>query len=226
MTLICFSAGTQAQYQWSCSPLDTANNRYLLPDLGIRNDGDAADNRELLLASADAVYVFPLPSSLNCSGRVSALQYCYEGSNLGTEQSIFRLIILQQSGSTFTVNNTVLVRSTPSDQICTRGFVIFLWRSVTHCCDTLTLEMSNQFNLPASNFAFGTISINGLFAYLPTVTPLDVDHYRFDQSAVSTTVGSTISVGTGNLRSDRTVRLLQFYLSKSIIIFLCIGENE
>ena len=177
-----------------------------------------------LSVSHDDVYIFPVPSTLNCSGTVSAVQYCYRGSTLGTEQSIFRLLIMQRSGSTFSITNTVMVRSTPTNPICTSKLVFF--GTVNYCCDTLTLDMGDQFSLPASNFAFGTISINGLFAYLPTVTPLDMDHYRFDQSAVSTTVGSTISVGTGNLRSDRTVRLLQFYLSKSIIIFLCIGENE
>ena len=162
------------------------------------------------------VYIFPLPSSLNCGGTVTTIQYCYDGSSLqlGTEQPIFTLLILQQSGSTYTVNNTVLVRSTPTTQICTSRFVLTVFRTVNHCCDTLTLDMTDQFSLPASNFAFGTVSINGLFAYDATFTSQDVDHYRFNPADVSTTIGSTISFSTSNLMNDRTVRVLQFYLSK------------
>ena len=217
--------GTQAQYQWSCSPLDTANNRYLLPDLGIRNDGDVADINNRLISSATEVYIYPLPSSLSCGdgGTVTSFQFCYQGSNFGTEQSIFRLLVLQQSGSTFTITNTVLVRSTPTDQICTsREVPRFLLPPVTvnYCCDTFTLDMAVQFSLPASNFAFGTIAsgTNLFLAYSAgnnDNSNLLVDHYRFNQEDFDATEGSTFTVDNDNLMNDRSVRLLQFFISKS-----------
>ena len=221
-----YTAGVQAQYQWSCSPLDTANNRYLLPDLGIRNDGDVADIRDRLTPSATDVYIFPLPSSLSCNdGTVSAVQYCYFGSNFGTEQSIFTLLILRQSGSTYTITDSVLVRSTPSDQICTRVLVIF-----NYCCDIITLDMPDQFSLPASNFAFGTIASreNLFLAYDPdddANSNLLVNHYRYNQEDFDATEGSTFTVDNENLMTDRSVRLLQFFISKhftSLSLIFCI----
>ena len=209
--------GTQAQYQWSCSSLDTANNRHLLPDLGIRDDRDVANIALRLITSSTDVHIFPLPPSLNCSGTVSAVQYCYEGDNLGTEQSIFTLLILQQSGTTFNITNTVLVRSTPSNPICTSQF-----RRLTYCCDVLTLDVADQFSLPTTGFAFGTIASreNLFLAFNPSSvvnSNLLVNHYRLNENNFDTTEGSMFTV-TSDLMDDRTSRLLQFFISKSIPI--------
>ena len=213
--------GIEAQYQWSCSPLDTANNQYRLPDLGIRDDGDVADISDRLFPSSTEVFIFPLPSSLSCGdgGTVISFQFCYQGSNFGTEQSIFRLLVLQQSGSTFTITNTVLVRSTPTDQICTSRSILLVG-TVSYCCDTFTLDMADQFSLPASNFAFGTIASgsNLFLAYNPgnnDNSDLLVDHYRFNQGDFDATEGSTFTVDNNDLMNDRSVRLLQFFISKS-----------
>ena len=184
-----------------------------------------ADIADRLAASFTEVYIFPLPSSLSCNdGTVSAVQYCYFGSNFGTEQSIFTLLILQQSGSTYTITNTVLVRSTPSDQICTRVLLIF-----NYCCDIITLDMADQFDLPASNFAFGTIASreNLFLAYNlnnDANSNLLVNHYRFDQENFDATEGSTFTVDDDDLMNDRSVRLLQFFISKYFSLIYAISN--
>ena len=210
-------AGIDAQYQWSCSPLDTANNRYILPDLGIRDEDDVGDNRfNLFPSNTDVVYIFPLPSTLNCSGTVSAMQYCYGTSvnNLGTEQLIFTLLTLEQNDLIFIINNTVVVRSTPSRDICTRREVVI---NFEYCCDTLSLEIADLFFLPVSNFAFGVIPVS-ILAYNPTFSvndPFLVEHYRFPTSVIGTpAVGNMFTLDGANLVTDRSLRLLQFFISK------------
>ena len=99
-----------AQYQWSCSSLDTANNRYLLPDLDIEDDSDVASRSDGTFVSVTALigedYIFPVPSALNCGGTVSAIQYCYIGDRIGIrDQLVFTLLTLQQNSMDFTITD-------------------------------------------------------------------------------------------------------------------------
>ena len=95
-------------------------------------------DRLTTLSPFSDVYIFPLPFPLNCSGTVSALQYCYIGSNLGTQQSVFTLLFLQQSGSNFTVTKRLPVSSTPTNMICTNrdfgGFIAMVTLIIAVTC--------------------------------------------------------------------------------------------
>ena len=208
--------GIDAEYQWSCSPLGTANNRYILPDLGIRNHDDVANNAANLLPSdTTVVYIFPLPSTLNCNGTVSAMQYCYiDWLNLGTEQLIFTLLILEQNGLTFTINDVAMVTSMQRRRICTRRFDIenfFQSGTYEYCCDTLLLDM-HQFALPVQNFAFGIIPVS-ILGYHPSITANNrflVEHYRFSTSVIGTpAVGNMFTLVEANRATDRSLKLLQ-----------------
>ncbi len=86
------ATGVEAQmYEWSCSPLDASNNRYTLPDLRYGDDENVASIRGGLLLSGLDIY--PVPSTLNCSGTVLAVEFCYTGlrSNVtyGTNYPVF-----------------------------------------------------------------------------------------------------------------------------------------
>lgn len=57
-------------YQWSCSPLDTHNDRYYLPDLPLVDE-------ESLLTHYDNLFIYLIEAVVNYSGTVSAIRYCY-----------------------------------------------------------------------------------------------------------------------------------------------------
>ncbi len=114
--------GTNAQlYQWSCSALNTSTNRNTLPDLRYGDDENVASIRGGLLPSDLDIY--PVPSTLNCSGTVSAVEYCYAGLRsdvtYGTNHPVFTLLTLEQNGLTFRITGMISVHSTPTDQKCT-----------------------------------------------------------------------------------------------------------
>ena len=96
-----------------------------------------------------------IPSTLNCSGTVTAVEYCYRAgdSQLGTEQLVFTLLTLQQSGTTFTIIDVIPISSTPTSDICTSGVM-----DAQYCYDTLSLDMMNSFLLPTDNFSFGVVT--------------------------------------------------------------------
>lgn len=205
-------AGTDAlPYQWSCSALDTVRNGYFLPGLPYVDDPDGfvANNSIDFLPSATALlYIYPLPSSLNCSGTVSAVRYCYFDDNeLGTERPIFTLLTLEQNGVFFNITYLTRVFSTPTAQICTGT------SGSQYCCDSYTLRIMDQFHLPASNFAFGIIPASSvlLLGFNQVVNPeYVVEHYRETPSTFET--GATIEVGSSV--TDRALRLFQFFIGK------------
>lgn len=218
-------------YQWSCSSLDAANNRYTLPDLGELNEADIDIAHMALLlhpSTAGEVYIFPVSSALNCSGTVSVVKYCYYGEWLGREQLIFTLLTLQQNGFNFSIIDTIAIHSIPSDQICTsREFSAngANASTVQYCCDTSTLDVNSHFILPTPNFAFGIIpamvntsvvtalasrasnpiAYNG--GYFPDFR---VQHYRLPNTFV---VRNMFLLGKMNRQTDRTLRLFQFMIS-------------
>ena len=125
-------------------------------------------------------------------------------------QTIMTFLTLVRNGATYTVSERIQARSTPSEEICSAGSDIV---GVMHqyCCDTLALDTSNQFTLPAPNFAFGIVSDSHVIRYnpaLPVNAQLLVDHYRFNTDA------NMFTFNSNNLRSDITLRTLQLFISK------------
>lgn len=185
--------------------MDTNNNRYSFPDLG----GDGG----IFTSSTNDLSIYPLPSALNCEGTVSALRYCYRLSNsdqFGNELTIFTLLTLEQNGTVFTVTNVIAVPSTPSGQICTG----IPFSSAQRCCDTLPLDMVDQFHLPTSNFAFGLLLLD-ISLYRFSTFSVRVSHHRLSASPEvgSPAIGDTITVG--DIVTDRSLRAFRFLLSES-----------
>ena len=189
-------AGLNAQlYQWSCSPLNPTSNLHFLPDL-LSTLFLPLDSELFGLSDPDEIYVFPVPSMLNCSGRVSEIRYCYQQNVLTDNNIIFTLLILEQSGSNFRVTNEIAVRESTPPQGCEN-----------FCCDAMTFNTEDSFPLPASNFAFGVIS-RALWAIRSSSGQYLVEHYRF----VAPLTGSTLS---GGIRAtNRALRLLEFGIGK------------
>ena len=210
--------GFNAQYQWSCSSQqqrDTIGDHYRLPDLGDRDDEDVAEFIFALeLSQIGVSYIYPIPSTLNCSGTVAAIGYCYRAgdSQLGTEQLVFTLLTLQQDTFDFMITDVIEIRSTPTSDNCTQISMS------QYCCDILSLDMMDSFLLPAENFAFGVVtstSVHLLEFNGQLVSEYIVEHFEYVQTGFGTPViGNTIALTMSNEVSDRTLRLLTFYISK------------
>ena len=210
------------QYQWSCSPQpDAIGDRYHLPDLEYGDDEDVVKIlRNLTLIESGTSYIYPIPSTLNCSGTVTAVEYCYRAVNsqLGREQLVFTLLTLQQSGLEFTITDVIPISSTPTSDICTLTSTylesLFSPPQYIICCDTLSLNMMDRFLLSAENFAFGVIAVN-LLTYCVGIYPqFLVDHFRYTQAEFSgPVIGDSITLTESNRGSDRALGLLQFFIS-------------
>ena len=198
-------------YQWQCSALDAAN-LYYLPNLPEGNDRAVAVLfGSYISSSAGTAYIYPVPSTqVNCSGTVSAVEYCYRGSTgqLGTELLAFTLLTLEQNGRNFRVTDRIDIRTTPHSQICT-GYQ-FILPNYQYCCDTTSLNMADRFILPASNFAFGIAIPTSSVSLLGYRSSLQVAHYQEAQTVIPN-VGSTFSVGN---QVTQGLRVLQFHMSK------------
>ena len=202
-------------YQWDCSALDSENGTefYSLPDFS--NIGVSITE-----PSEDSVlYIYPIPTTLNCSGTVSAVGYSYTvGTNqLDTEQWVFTLLILERSAQSFTVTDVINIHDTPTNQTC--GFVVTGLRPTRGywLCDALKiLNRTDQFSLPLPNFAFGIISTTdvGLFGFDTLFhSKLLVEHYRVGRAGQPVLrVGDTVTME--NMVTDRTLRAFQFYIGK------------
>ena len=153
-------------------------------------------------------YIYSAPSTqVNCSGTVSAVEYCYRGSDrqLGNEQLAFTLLTLEQNDRNFRITDRIEVRTTPHSQICTGS--IF---SIQYCCDATSLNMADHFPLPAPNFAFGIAIPTLSVSLLGYQSLFQVAHYQVSQ-AIIPSVGSTFSVGN---QVTQGLRLLRFQLSE------------
>ena len=198
--------------------MDTDNNIYLLPDLDIEEDRSVAILRSTLVSyNTNETYIFPIPFALNCGGTVTAIRYCYTGDSIGTEQSVFKLLTLQQINLDidFIITDVIPVRSNPTRDICTarpNGDI-----TIEYCCDTLSLDMRDRFPLPVPNFAFGVLNEAGLLMYNARRDDLFVEHFRFPNTVIGTaTSGGTITVSESDRQTNRALGLLQFFISKSI----------
>ena len=214
--------GFNAQYQWSCSSQqrrDTIGDHYRLPDLGDIDRDDVEDAVEFVhaleLSQIGVSYIYPIPSTLNCSGTVAAVGYCYRAGNsqLGTQQLVFTLLTLQQDTFNFTITDVIEIRSTPTSDNCIQI------SNSQYCCDILSLDMMVSFLLPAENFAFGVVTSSSVHHLLgfngKLVSEYIVEHFEYVQAGFGTPIiGNTIALTMSNEVSERTLRLLTFYISK------------
>lgn len=213
------SAGVHAQlYEWNCSALDTASNTFSLPDLEISNDYVSSIAVNVSISLTNIGYIYPVPSTLNCSGTVTEIQYCYFADGFGTGIFIFTLLTLEQSGLNFTITSQVDVQSTPTGQICTAGSPFVGINQ--YCCDTLTLDTMSHFNLPAGQFAFGIIPEFNMLSFSPAGFPsFLVEHFTFDMAdeVNMPIIGMTYTLNETNRQTEQTLRLFKFLISKYIV---------
>ena len=160
-------------------------------------------------------YIFAIPPESplrNCSGTVVSLQYCYQARNsdIGRNRTVFIFLSLTQNGMNFTVNRRIFIRTTPSNTICTNSS-----GSIQQiCCDTTTLNINNQFQLPSSNFSFG-VAINNPnvrpLAFTTSSTEYHVEQYK--ASLMLTNSGTMFTLSTSEKVNDSFL-LFRFVIGK------------
>lgn len=92
-----------------------------IPDFLFINNAAASDvtSGALTVTQFGLTYIFTIPAESeqrNCSGTVLSIQYCYEASNetIGSNQHIFNLLVLQQNGLDFTIEQARQVWNIPT----------------------------------------------------------------------------------------------------------------
>ena len=208
---MCYILSSGVDSQLQCSALDAANNLYYFPSLRgpLEGSDEIVAGLALLNTYASSIggvtYIYSIPSTqVNCSGTVSAVEYCYRDGN-GRALPAFTLLILEQNGLNFRITDRIEVRTTPHSQICTENLL-----SIQYCCDTTSLNMADHFILPTSNFAFGIAIPLSSVSLLGFRSSLQVAHYQVAQTVIPS-VGSTFSVGN---QVTQGLRVLRFRLSE------------
>ncbi len=202
---ICFWSvfvGSISSYEWRCSPFDTVNNKYYLPDFG----GTATVLGYTWQQSVvGTTYIYEVdPSTLTCSGTVTAVEFCYSRTT-GSDRDVFDLLILtRQDSNSIRVTKSIPIRFHPSSDQCDSS-------DSSKCCDVMTLTEQNQFNIPTSNFLIG------MNVETPNLAAPFVNLYsRFETTQYQLSVGrptaNSMLTLTGAL--TRPLRLMWFHISK------------
>ena len=80
-------------FRWKCSPLNETNNKYYLPDLE-----DWKNELEWEPSVFGRTYIYSVDGNkLNCSGTVTAVEFCYTPSSDSELRKVFTLLVYTQS---------------------------------------------------------------------------------------------------------------------------------
>ena len=143
-------------YKWTCSPYDSANDKYYLPYFG-----ETAFQFIWQSSTPGTTFIYPINGNdLNCAGLVTALEFCYTTtlpSNNPVGIDIFIFFLLDRLIATaFDITKTILVRATPFTAHCMNS-------NPRRCCEIMQFNNQDQFNITSSNLtvAIGPQLYNG-----------------------------------------------------------------
>ncbi len=151
---------------YQCQPSSEENGQFFTPNIPDRyfnpQNLQSFASSQLLTESEEVIYIFPVPSESsqrrNCSGNLTAVQYCYGANNSNTNdnfQTVFNLHFLTLQDGRYVVNTSVFVQATPSRNCSTSGSEGF---SASYCCEKVSII---GINFPPSSFAFGVENFMG-----------------------------------------------------------------
>ncbi len=198
-----------SSYEWRCSPLDTINNKYYLPDFG----GTASVlGYTWALSVVGVTYIYDVDeSTLNCSGTVTAVEFCYfRTSSSRNHRNVFDLLILtRQDSNSIRVTKSIPISFHPSSDQCDSA-------DSSQCCDIMTLTEQDQFDIAASNFLIGMVNVEtpNLAAFFANMYP------RFQTPSYQLSVGrpTANSMLTLSGAISQPLRLMWFHISKQLKI--------
>lgn len=155
-------------------------------------------------------YAYPIPEAVGCVGTVSVVQFCYRipSDRIGNAPSqgylIFNMSTLSQSSNMFTVINVISVYSIPDNVKRTEEIGD---SSNSYCCEKVTLETEDHFQLPQEDFALGIMTPSSSSPNLQRFeTMFRLEHFQ-QQGLTSLLKGTTYNFGTIFVDELRTLRL-------------------
>ena len=196
-------------YEWTCSPYDSANDKYYLPYFG---ETSKIFQFTWQTSPVGITYVYRINSNeLNCTGLVTALEFCYTTTIAPSDNSAreaFNFLLLnRQTSNRFEVVKSILVRATPSQANCMNS-------NPRRCCEVMEFNPQDQFNITSPNLAIGfgpqrvsQINHQGL---LSDLYPMYTTSTHLTSAPLNS--GSTTDL---NAPVDRSLRLAWLHISES-----------
>ncbi len=194
-----------SSYEWRCSPLDTDNNKYYLPDFG----GTASVLGYTWQPSVPGTtYIYDVDeSTLNCSGTVTAVEFCYFRTNsTKNHRNVFDLLTFTcQDSNSIRVTKSISISFHPSSDQCDSS-------DSSKCCGVITLTEQDQFNISTSNFLIGMVNVETT----NLAAPFTNLYSRFETPSYQLSVGRPTANSMLNVSSatTRPLRLMWFHISK------------
>ena len=217
---MCIHVGLVSPAIFQCQSSESSGQQVFTPRIPDHyfNQTTAASmlGKSLTLTVNRRAYIYTIPpesAQRDCSGTVTAVEYCYKAARGQLQQTkdVFYILSLtpsvnQRNNKTqFTVvNRRITITSTASSNICA---VNQDRQSEFVCCENKSLE----YEIPSSNFTFGIVARNNFRLLISTNTTTEyIDQTTFAKNTL------TANTQEGNrFESDRLTNmpllLLRFY---------------
>jgi len=148
--------GSTSMYEWTCSPFDSASDRYYLPD---NRDTSNIFQFTWQDSAYGVSYVYPInENKLNCTGLVTALEFCYTTAippnNPNSTNAFQFLTLTRKHNNTFEVTKSIQVTATPSEARCVNT------THIHQCCEIMKFHLQDQFTIATNNLAIGFVPQN------------------------------------------------------------------
>ena len=172
-----------AQYQWACTEPDGAGQRYV----------PSARDRDVLTGTTttNTINIYSVGSlNQDCSGEVTAIEYCYRYDVSGAGEAVFNwtVLILENAGSSnFRITNSYIIESRPNSSSSVTCGAVSNGRK--DCCD---VDQINGFGSLPENFVFGVTGPSQGNTHNATLL-------GFHDTSLSQYVVSTVHVSRGSL---------------------------
>ena len=137
-------------YEWTCSPYDSANDKYYIPHFGETSE---AFQWTWQSSSVGVSYIYPINSiDLNCTGLVTALEFCYTTTasiDDTSSRNAFNFILLNGPiRNRFEVTKTIQILATSFEATCRIA-------NPLRCCEIMEFNLQDQFNITSPDLAIG-----------------------------------------------------------------------
>ena len=173
-------------------------------------------NGELRAIHDRRAYIYtisPEPAQHNCSGTVTAVEFCYRVRAMdevrsGETKEVFYFLSLTQDSSNqrrFTVNRRISINSTASNSICAE-----VGPRNRVCCENKRLE----YQVPSSTFTFGIVARKDFRLLISTNTTTEyIEQRYFSESVINTATQEGSSFQTYMYKPiNMSLLLLRFHI--------------
>ena len=182
-------------------------------------------------------YVYPVPSaSRNCSGTVTAIQFCYRLQQLaqdGATLHVFTMGILVQNANAaggYEKSDSIDVRSTPPGMSAQSNgnntFCYTVVNSERFCCDLFHLNNSLSFVFPQGHFAIAISTPSSSMARLQMYrNQTDSQKYEVSSSFItdSSLLDGVILIPSGTPTAPRAFLVVKLLIGKFLLLrMLCL----